>query len=106
VSLSTDLNETVPLGAEIRHNKYFELNNDQVQRNVFSVECVRLGLVTTCGNIKCAGPSDCAVYGRSPAGIVGSNPTTSMDVCCVLSGGGLCDELTLVQGSPTDCCVS
>jgi hypothetical protein len=34
--------------------------------------------------------------GRSPAEIVGSNPTGGMDVCrecCVLSGRGLCDEL-------------
>jgi hypothetical protein len=34
--------------------------------------------------------------GRSPAEIVGSNPTDGMDVCCeccVLSGRGLCDEL-------------
>jgi hypothetical protein len=36
------------------------------------------------------------VYGRSLAGIVGSNPTGGMDVCCeccVLSGSGLCDGL-------------
>jgi len=36
------------------------------------------------------------VCGRSPAGIVGSNPTGGMDVyreCCVLSGRGLCDGL-------------
>jgi hypothetical protein len=36
------------------------------------------------------------VCGRSPAEIVGSNPTGGMDVCrecCVLSGSGLCDEL-------------
>jgi len=36
------------------------------------------------------------VYGRSLAGIVGSNPAGDMDVCvecCVLSGRGLCDEL-------------
>jgi hypothetical protein len=35
------------------------------------------------------------VYGRSPAVIVGSNPTRGMDVCllCVLSGRGLGDEL-------------
>jgi len=26
--------------------------------------------------------------------------------CCVLSGRGLCDELILVQRSPTDCGVS
>ena len=35
--------------------------------------------------------------GRSPAEIVGSNPTGVMDICCecrVLSGRGLCDELT------------
>jgi len=48
-----------------------------------------------------AGPSGRArskvwVCGRSPAEIVGSNPTGGMDVCfvyCVLSGRGLCDEL-------------
>jgi len=36
------------------------------------------------------------VCGRSLAGIVGSNPTGGMDVCCeccVLLGRGLCDEL-------------
>jgi len=36
------------------------------------------------------------VYGRSLAGIVGSNPAKGMDVCvecCVLSGRGICDEL-------------
>ena len=36
------------------------------------------------------------VCGRSPAEIVGSNPTGGMDVCfecCVSSGRGLCDEL-------------
>jgi len=36
------------------------------------------------------------VCGRSPAEIVGSNPTVGMDVCCEcceLSGRGLCDEL-------------
>ena len=33
------------------------------------------------------------VFGRSPAEIVGSNPTGGMDICrecCVLSGRGLC----------------
>ena len=36
------------------------------------------------------------VFGRSPAEIVGSNPTGGMDACCeccVLSGRGLCDVL-------------
>ena len=37
------------------------------------------------------------VCGRSPAEMVGSNPTRGMDVCLlgvfVLSGRGLCDEL-------------
>ena len=36
------------------------------------------------------------VYGRSLAGIVGSNPAGGVDVCvecCVLSGRGLCNEL-------------
>ena len=40
--------------------------------------------------------SKAQVCGRSPAEIVGSNPTGGMDVCCeccVLSGRGLCDEL-------------
>ena len=41
------------------------------------------------------------VCGRSPAEIVGSNPTGGMDVCCeccVLSGRGLCDELITRPG--------
>jgi hypothetical protein len=36
------------------------------------------------------------VCDRSPAEIMGSNPTGGMSVCCkccVLSGRGLCDEL-------------
>ena len=41
------------------------------------------------------------VYGRSLAGIVGSDHAGSMDVsceCCVLSGRGLCDRLiTLLE---------
>jgi hypothetical protein len=47
-----------------------------------------------------AGPvaarSSALVCGRSPAEIVGSNPTGSMVICCeicALSGRGLCDEL-------------
>jgi len=50
-------------------------------------------------SIKCAVPilvaarSKAWVYGRSPAEIVGSNPTGVMDVvcceCCVLSGRGI-----------------
>jgi len=46
--------------------------------------------------LQIAGPSGRTVCGRSPAEIVGSNPTGGMDVCCescVLSGRGLCDEL-------------
>jgi hypothetical protein len=43
-----------------------------------------------------AARSKALVCGRALAGIVGSNPTRSMDVCllysvCVLSGTGLCD---------------
>ena len=37
--------------------------------------------------------SKAQVCGRSPAEIVGSNPAGDMDVCCVLSGRGLCDDL-------------
>ena len=40
--------------------------------------------------------SKAEVFGRSPAEIVGANPTGGMDVwceCCVLSGRGLCDRL-------------
>jgi hypothetical protein len=43
-----------------------------------------------------ASQSKAKVYGRSPAAIVGSNPTGGMDVCCacyVLSCRGLCGEL-------------
>ena len=44
-----------------------------------------------------AGASGRAVCGRSPAEIVGSNPTGGMNVCrcecCVLSGRGLCNDL-------------
>jgi hypothetical protein len=42
-----------------------------------------------------AARSNALVCGRSPAEIVGSNPTVDMDVCLlwVLPGRGLCDEL-------------
>ena len=43
-----------------------------------------------------AARSKAYVCGRSPAEIVGLNPTGGMNVCfecCVLSGRGLCDEL-------------
>jgi hypothetical protein len=43
-----------------------------------------------------AARSTALVFGRSPAEIVGSNPTAGIDVCCdccVLSGRGLCDGL-------------
>ena len=43
--------------------------------------------------------------GRSPAEIMGSNPTGAMDIC-VLSGRGLCDELiTHPEESYRLCCV-
>jgi hypothetical protein len=46
---------------------------------------------------------------RSPTEIVGSNPTTDMDICrecCVLSGMGLCDELiTRPEGTYRMWCV-
>ena len=43
--------------------------------------------------------------GRSPAEILGSNPTGGMDIC-VLSGRGLCDELiTRPEESYRLCCV-
>jgi len=49
------------------------------------------------------------VCGRSLAGIVGSNPTGGVDVCCdcrVLSGRGLCDELIIrPEESYRLCCV-
>ena len=46
--------------------------------------------------ISIAARSKAWVYGRCPAGTVGSYPTGGMDVyveCCVLSGRGLCDGL-------------
>jgi hypothetical protein len=40
--------------------------------------------------------SKAQIYDRSPTAIVGSNPNGGMDIFLlgVLSGGGLCDELT------------
>jgi len=58
-------------------------------RVVFSrVTCFELPIALSKASVCC----------RSPAEIVGSNPTGGMDVClccecCVLSGRGLCDEL-------------
>jgi hypothetical protein len=49
--------------------------------------------------------SKARVYGRTLAGIAGSNPTGSMDGCplCV-SSRGLCDgPITRPEESPTDC---
>jgi hypothetical protein len=43
------------------------------------------------------------VCSRLPAEIVGSNLTGGMDVCHVLSGRGLYDELITLQRCPTDC---
>ena len=43
-----------------------------------------------------AARSQAQVFDRSPAEIVGSNPTGDLDVCCeccVFSGRGLCDGL-------------
>ena len=45
-----------------------------------------------------AARSNVWVFGRSPAEIMGSNPTGGMDVCCeccVLSSRGLCDGLII-----------
>ena len=55
---------------------------------------IAISLKTVTYTMLYAGPKVC---GRSPAEIVSSNPTWGMDVCCeccVLSGRGLCDELT------------
>ena len=46
---------------------------------------------------------------RSLAGIVGSNLTGGMEVCCeccMLSGRGLCVCRSLIQSNPTECSVS
>ena len=48
-------------------------------------------------SVPMAARSEAWVCGRSPAETVGSNPTGGIDVCllcCVLSGRGLCDELS------------
>jgi len=42
-------------------------------------------------SMEAAARSKAWVCGRSLAGIVGSNAAGGMDVCCVLSGVGLCD---------------
>ena len=61
------------------------------------------------GGIRTHDLSRQAASGRSPAEIVGSNPTRGMDICCecrVLSGRGLCDELiTRPEESYRLCCV-
>ena len=61
-----------------------------------SITC--LELLIQLQPVPVAAPSKAWVCGLSPAEIVGSNPTGSMDVflswvLCVLSGRGLCDEL-------------
>ena len=58
---------------------------------LLNVRCMEIGLP-----VPMAARSKALVCGRSPAEIVGSNPTGGMDVCCeccVLSGRGLCDGL-------------
>jgi len=62
--ISRPIRRTVIFSLEI-----LEKNND---------ECILI-LVIYCK--KTASPSGRAVYGRSPAEIVGSNPTGGMDVC-------------------------
>ena len=56
-----------------------------------------------------AARSKALACGRSPAEILGSNPTGGMDICCecrLLSGRGLCDELiTRPEESYRLCCV-
>jgi hypothetical protein len=51
--------------------------------------------VCVCVSVQVAAQSKAYVCGRSPAEIVGSNPTGGIDVCRLwaLSGRGLCDEL-------------
>jgi hypothetical protein len=51
-----------------------------------------------CPSIEVAARSKAGVFGRSLAGIVGSNRAGGMDVCrecCVLSGRGHCDGLIM-----------
>jgi hypothetical protein len=53
-------------------------------------------IVAICLPYSVAARSKAWVCGRSPSGIVGSNPTGGLNVCCecfVLSGRGLCDKL-------------
>ena len=53
-----------------------------------------------------AARSKAYVYGRSPAGSLGSNPTGGMDVCLLCMCCQVEVSVTswpLVQGSPTDC---
>jgi len=60
------------------------------------VWCVVLRPVNFYVPISVAARSKAWVYGRSFAGIVGSDSGGGMDVCvecCVLSGRGLCDGL-------------
>jgi hypothetical protein len=56
-------------------------------------------VITDCVPVPEAARSKAKVNGRSPAAIMGSNPTGSVDVCllCVLLGRGLCDKLITRQ---------
>jgi hypothetical protein len=77
---------------------YYQLRNREAILS-FKRLCQRTGTNwVICFNVsilsvRAAARSKAWVYGRSPAAIVGSNPTGGMDVCYVLSGGGLCGEL-------------
>jgi len=57
----------------------FRQNRFELKETDFVCTCIWRGTKGDCG--------------RLPAEIVGSNPKGGMDVCCVLSGRGLCDEL-------------
>ena len=66
--------------------------------------------VNLCTPVPVAARSKAYVCCRSPAEILGSNPTGGMDICLLwvsfLSGRGLCNELiTRPEGSCRLCCV-
>ena len=78
----------------------------------FETFCIWVETKSSTSFLSLAGPvaarSKAYVYGRSPAGIVGSNPTGGMDVCllwrlCVCQVEVSVTSWPLVQGSPIDC---
>jgi len=84
----------------------FLLHTRSVKATILYMLCIIFIGQSFTRPLSVAAPSKAWVCGRSPVEIVGSNPTGDMDICCVLSGLGHCDELiTRPEKSCRLCCV-